>query len=142
MSDIAEAKRLRALGLSYTDIEALLELGDSHGSRARRLVLGLGGSGKPRTGGGRSLSATVPAVRISLWKAAEGGRSFKRIEACLAMEGISCRKPSKEEGLSPFEGRYDLIVAEKDAEDARRILMCEVDGFTVQALDDLRDPTR
>lgn len=77
--------------------------------------------------------------RLSLWKAVDGGRSFKAISNALALVGIAIVKSSEK---SEFEGRYDAFVSDENAARAEALLFVEVDGFTVQALDDLRDITK
>ncbi len=126
---VAMVKALRADGLSFRDIDAAMDRPATNGNWSWKLLRGVPIATTKDLG---------ERLSISLWKAAEGGRSFKAIEATLAAAGISCSKGDPSE----FEGRYDVFVRAEDFADAQRLLLVDVDGISVQALDDLRDATR
>lgn len=79
---------------------------------------------------------------LSLWKAADGGRSFKQVQYALGLAGIAVVKSTER---SRFEGRYDVWVSDANVEQAKALLFLDVDvngrPTQVQALDELHDPT-
>ena len=134
---------LRAAGMSYQNIEALMGWPDAHGSRAHGVVNGRKKRDGSRVAAGRSQTAAgrgfdAPTARLSLWKAADGGRSRRKIHALLEEHGIYCEAPETGD-LSPFEGRYDVLVYEEDVPAAEELLMRAVDRFAIQRLDNLSD---
>lgn len=144
-----KAKELRKGGLSYMNIEALLGLGDKRGFAARALCLDL----KPK-GAGRPPRPEPwtegPVEVLSLWKAVDGGRSYRLVKETLGFHGIKCDRmkyetadPEKLTTKSPWEGRYEIIVPADDGDRAKALLFIELaTGQEPQALDDISDPTR
>jgi hypothetical protein len=125
---VEDVRRLRDSGLSWAAIERALGWPDTHGNKPWRLLRGGGHAGQPE----------AKYSTISLWKAVDGGRSFRAVEAMLAAHGISCSKGEKSE----WEGRYEIEVAEEDRERAEDLLFRPVDEWQVQILDNLNDHTK
>ena len=126
--DLEQSRAFRVSGLSWQAIERAMGWPDTHGNKPWRLLRGGGNAGQPEAKG----------ATISLWKASEGGRSFKAIKAMLAANGIACTKGE----ASQWEGRYEIHVAEKNRERAEDLLFRPVDEWQVQILDDLNDHTK
>jgi hypothetical protein len=133
MGDAERASELRARGLSWRAIDAAMGRRGRNGNWSWRLLRGGDGAGHPAEPPGFLSS-------ISLWKAVAGGRSFREVRAALASRGIACEKGD----ASPWEDRYEVLVAGEDREAAEDLLFTPVPdaAFRAQSLDALKDPTR
>lgn len=136
-NEIDEVQSLRSAGMGYADIEAAMGWPDSHGSKAWKICKGK----KSRNDGcGKKKRVEGPLATLSLWKYADGGRSFRLVEDALRHHGIHCEKGE----VPPFEGRYDILVPESDLGVVKALLFRKVVDFPtdVQALDNLHDVTK
>lgn len=137
-AEIDRAKELRAAGLSYTKIEAAMGREGKKGFWAMK-ALRAGGPTPEGSGGGRRCAEYV---ELSLWKAADGGRSAKRVrDAVMFALGVKLKIPTKNRPAElDWDGRYSLFVPADRFAEVRDFLMHDARLYGMQKTDDLSCP--